>query len=172
MNATKTVFQTVAGELSAAFETSTRTNGDTFYRIRETAPAWILCDDEPSTPGLMYRIHAAVDDRPPCDWIYETASRAADWSTEFETVEAARDCVHEFADSVVDIYTGDLFHWAESDRNRELCDRAVSEFGQPGDGFDTGTVSRWISGGQFMAAEWIAGAILDAIDGETRRRGE
>jgi hypothetical protein len=172
MNATKTVFQTVAAELSAAFETAARASGETFYRIRETAPDWILCDNEPFAPGLMYRVHAAVDDRSPCDWVYETASRAADWAEEFETVEAARDCVREFADGIVDIYTEDLFRWAISGHNRELCERAVSEFGQPGDGFDTGTVSRWISGGQFMAAEWIAGAILDAIDGEARRRGE
>jgi hypothetical protein len=172
MNATKTVFQTIAAELSAAFETATRTNGENFYRIRETAPEWILCDTLPNTNSLMYRVHEAVDGRAPCDWVYEAASRAADWAEEFETVEAARDCVAEFADGIVDIYAADLFRWAMNENNRELCERGVSEFGQPGDGFDTGTVSRWISGGQFMAAEWIGNAILDAIDGEARRRGE
>lgn len=170
MNSTKTVFQTVAGELSAAFETAKRTSGETFYRIRETAPDWILSGDDPFTPGLLYRVHAAVDDRPPCDWVYEIASRAADWATEFETVEDARDCLRDFADGAVDVYTADLFRWAENGRNRDLCERAVSEYGQPGDGFDTDTVSRWISGGQFLGAEWIAAAILDAIDGESRRR--
>ena len=172
MNSTKTVFQTVADELSAAFETAKRTSGETFYRIRETAPDWCSNDDGAfHCPGLMYRVHTAVDDRPPCDWVYEIASRAADWATEFETVGDARDCVSDFADGAVDIYTADLFHWAENGRNRDLCERAVSEYGQPGDGFDTDTVSRWISGGQFLGAEMIAGAILDAIDGESRRRG-
>lgn len=170
MTETKTGFQAVAAELSAAFETAKRTSGETFYRLRENAPEWIVCDDEQHTPGLLYRVHAAVDDRPPCDWVYEIASRAADWAAGLETVDDARECVAEFADSVVDIYTADLFRWAESARNRDLCDRAVSEYGQPGDGFDTETVSRWIASGQFMAAEWIAGAILDAIDGEARRR--
>jgi hypothetical protein len=119
----------------------------------------------------MYRVHAAVDDRPPCDWVYEIASRAADLVMEFETADDARDCLSDFADGAVDIYTADLFRWAENGRNRDLCERAVSEYGQPGDGFDTDTVSRWISAGQFMAAEWIAAAILDAIAGEARRRG-
>jgi hypothetical protein len=172
MNATKTVFQTIAAELSAAFETATRTNGENFYRIRETAPEWILCDTLPNTNSLMYRVHSAVDDRPPCDWVYEIASRAADWAEEFETVAEAQDCINDFIDGAVDIYTADLFHWAESGNNREICDRAVSEYGQPGDGFDTDTVSRWIAGGQSIAAGWIAQEILGAIDGEARRRGE
>jgi hypothetical protein len=171
MNSTKTVFQTVADELSAAFETAKRTSRETFYRIRETAPDWILSDDEPFTPGLLYRVHTAVDDRPPCDWIYEIASRAADWATEFETVEDARECLRDFADGAVDVYTAALFRWAENGRNRDLCERAVSEYGQPVGGFDTDTVSRWISGGQFLGAEMIACAILDAIDRESRRRG-
>jgi hypothetical protein len=171
MTKTKTGFQTVAAELSAAFETAKRTGGDTFYRLRENAPEWIVCDETPY-PGLLYRVHAAVDDRPPCDWVYEIASRAADWVTEFETADDARDCLSDFADGAVDIYTADLFHWAENDRNRELCDRAVSEFGQPGAGFDSETVCRWIKGGQYMAAEWIAAAILAAIEGEGKRRAE
>jgi hypothetical protein len=170
MNATKTVFQTVAGELAAAFETSKRTSGETFYRLHENAPEWIVCD-ESNYVGLMYRVHTAVDDRPPCDWVYEIASRAADWIMEFETADDARDCLSDFADGAVDIYTADLFRWAENGCNRELCDRAVSELGQPGAGFDSDTVSRWIKGGQYMAAEWIAAAILDAIEGEARRRG-
>lgn len=167
---TATTFQAVAAELSAAFESATRANGETFHRIRHNAAEWISGDDDAYTLSVCGRAHRAVDERMPDDWIYNIARRAADWSAEFQSEDDARESVHDFAAGCVDAYYSDLFRWAENGYNRAICDAAVAEYGQPGDGFDESTVSRWIGGGQCFAAERIAHSILDSIAGETRRR--
>ena len=168
---TATTFQTVARELAAAFETATRANGETFYRLSATAADWITGDDDPYAQSVAGRAHSILDDRFPCDWVYSIARRAADWAAEFSRVDDARDSAHNFAAGCVDEYSyADLFDWVKNGRNRSLCDCAVEEYGQPGDGFDESTVSRWIAGGQCYGAERIAHSILDSIDGESRRR--
>lgn len=168
---TATTFQTVARELAAAFETATRANGETFCRLSATAADWITGDDDPYALSVTGRAHSSLDDRLPCDWVYDIARRAADWAVEFPNVDDARESAHSFAAGCVGEYSyTDLFDWVKYGHNRSLCDCAVAEYGQPGDGFDESTVARWAAGGQCYGAERIAHSILDSIDGELRRR--
>lgn len=167
MNATETIFQTVARELSAAFVVATRDNGAEFYKLADGSPDWV--------ESVPLDCHEAVDGdcpRLPCDWIYRLAARAAEWAAEHESGDDCRDNIGEFADGECDVYTGALYAWAAAHaNNRELCDAAVAEYGQPADGFDAATVERYFRMGQYLGAERAAAAVVAAIEAEAERRG-
>jgi hypothetical protein len=169
MNATATTFQTVARELSAAFIVATRRDGgEKFYKLADGVPAWIK-----AVPRAAHESVDGPDPRMPSDWIYSLASRAADFAADHESADDCRDDIHEFADGTVDIYTNALFAWAaDHAANRELCDAAAAEYGQPADGFDGGAVERLFKMGQYLGAERAAYAIIAAIETEADSRGE
>lgn len=174
MNATKTVFQTVAAELSSAFETATRNNGCQFERIRDGAAAWIVGN---GSAEFARGFHAAVDGddpRMPDDWIYNLASRAASWLAGFETADGARDSVAEFADGCADHSTARLFYWlGDSGYNRALADEVFADSFDCGvamaRGFESGSVAV-IQAAQAAAAERIANFMIDAAETEAARR--
>lgn len=174
MNATKTVFQTVAAELSAAFETATRNNGCQFERIRDGAAPWIAGD---GSAEFARGFHAAVDGadhRPPCDFLYSLASRAATWLAEFETADGARDSVAEFADGCADYSTARLFYWlGDSGYNRALADEVFAESFDCGQsfagGFESGAVAV-AQAAQAAAAARIAEYLIETAEAEAARR--
>jgi hypothetical protein len=149
-------FQEIARELADAFTTDTRTNGDEFYKVRDDAPKW--------TQGVPLAAHDAVDGRLPCDWLYSIIADAAEFVAEFDDADAAREDAGSFANRCVDTYTGDLFRWASIPQNRVLCDEAAEEFGaRDGVTLDSVAVELWIRSGQYLAAERVLFAVLDAI---------
>lgn len=163
-----TAFQTVARELAGAFETATRPNGETFHRLRDGAPAWIIRGE------IAHGAHFAVDGgdpRFPCDWVYRLMSRAADYAADHDTAESARDGIGGFADGTVEVSIPRLFIWAaDHANNRELADCWAREScGAGAGGFEAPAVAA-LQGGQYLGAERVAAYIVDAIETESRGR--
>ena len=150
-----TPYQKIARQLADAFTTSTRASGEEYHKLRDDAPEW--------TKAVPKNAHDAVDGRLPCDWLYRLAANAADWAAGFGEAEAARDAVCEFADDSTDVYTNALYLWAASPANRALCDRAAEEFGGGPATIDTAAVETFFRSGQYLAAELVARAVIDAI---------
>ena len=175
MNATKTAFQAVARELAAAFETATRTSGVEFKRIRPGALDWV------KSAELARAAHEAVDGsdpRFPCDWVYSLMARAADWLADrnFADADAARDAIGEFADGAVDVSIPRLFSWAaDHANNRALADEFFADSFDAGaamaGGFESGVVAA-LQGGQYLGAERVASAIVEAVETEAASREE
>jgi hypothetical protein len=158
-------------DLRATLENAIREGEEaraTFYRICDTAPAWIKQDYSLGN-NLMNRAHEALDDRLPDDWVYEIAAHVAEAFTEydFDTIDELRDKVSEIADSEIDVYNSDRLQWLASHLgNADLVDTAVQEFGYDN---STGIVGA-IGIGQYYAIERIAGALIDAIEAEVEKR--
>lgn len=169
--AMKTTFQTIARELARSFVVAERTNGDQFYKITENAPAWLDDGD------FMREIHETLDGkdcRLPCDWVYRMTAAAASAASEHETADEARDESGSFADSAVDIWNAGALAWAgSSPYNTALCDEAADEFqtacNYATEGFSS-AVLRWARGGQYLGAERIYLAVVDAIEAEAESR--
>ena len=162
---TATTFQTVARELAAAFETATRANGSEFDRLRHynDCPNWIVGNG--SDGGLAALFHVAVDGddpRPPCDYLYSIARRAADWIVDsgYSTADDCRDNIGEFADGVADHSIPRLFYWlGDSSYNRALADEVFADSFDAGyllsRGFENGAVFV-IQAAQSLAAARVA----------------
>lgn len=156
-----THFRTVIEELSGAFERDTRNDGATFYKLRDDAPDWIDSD-------TMHAVHAALDERLPCDWVYETAMYVADAFTGYDCDDAdeLRDRIGEIADGLVDVYNADRLRWLAANLyNAAIVDEACEELG----GSDADTFTR-IGYGQYYAIERIACALLEAASDEADER--
>lgn len=167
-----TIFQTVARELAGAFETATRPGGETFYRLRDGAPAWIVRGE------IAHGAHYAVDGgdpRFPCDWVYRLMALAADYAAAHDTAESASDGIGEFAEGSIEVSIPRLFIWgADHANNRALCDEWATETGfeygqRLAGGWESGAVAA-LQGGQYLGAERIAAYIVDAIETESRGR--
>ncbi len=169
-------FSSVLAELAGAFENRKRDDGTTFVCIADNAPAWTRNEiaGGPSGLCLMLRIHSAVDDRGPDDWIYQhtalAAAKLTDYSDSDTTAESLRDkgTLHEVADGLVDIYNVELTKWlALHLYNVELCNEAVEEMGAG----SAGGVLGYIQAGQYRALEAIASAIVSEVERELESRG-
>lgn len=160
MKTTTHTFSDVMGEFSGAFETRTRDNGGRFVCLRDDCPSWIDSD-------VMHDIHAALDDRLPDDWVYETAAQVADELSGYTIDDAddAREYLHEIVDGMVDVYDADRIRWlADHLNNAFLVDEAAEEFGTTGD-----TLQR-IGMGQYLAISRIAEAVVTAVESELESR--
>jgi len=158
--------QAIAEELAAAFTSDTRTDGGTFYKLKDDAPQWCLRDND-SGESLMLRIHRAVDDRMPDDWIYSAADSIASSLREYESIDDMRDAVSEIADGQVDVYNADLTKWLASHLfNLSLCDEAAEELGSDKEKGIIGLIQL----GQFIALERIANALISEIEAEAEKR--
>lgn len=162
MTTTQNTWQTVAQEAAAAFETFQRDGSDrTQYRLRADAPEWLK-------NGFARRIHAALDDRMPNDWVYRITALACDDLTRYDSAEDSRDAVGEIADGLVDVYTSNRLHWlADHAGNVALVDEAVAELGHS----DQGIIGD-IAAGQYMGIEAIVAACITEIESEADRREE
>lgn len=163
----KTTFQRVVAELATAFESAKRDSGDTYYRRRDDAPAWIDTD-------LMLEIHNALDDgdpRFPSDWVYaETRAIAGDLAErEPQSARDLDDARHEIADSRVDVYNADRLAWlADHAKNAAIVDDAVREGLVSA---DADTCDR-IGSGQYLAATRMIDAIIGACEREASDRDD
>jgi hypothetical protein len=85
--------------------------GTTFVRKTDAAPEWLD----------TMRLHAAIDDRGPDDWVYEAirqmVGKLSDYCEEDTTIEWLRDHVGEMADGCVDVYNAELTRWLASHLN-------------------------------------------------------
>lgn len=161
MNATKTMFQRVAEELNNAFESDTRDDGSTFYKLKDDRPEWLQGSD------VMMAVHSALDDRLPDDWVYETAYYLAEQISDCDDADEARDKTGEWADSLVDVYNHDRLKWLGMHLNNAfLCDDAAEEFGPAEDTFSH------IGRGQYLAIDRIAHALIEQIEEEADGRDD
>jgi hypothetical protein len=163
--ATTATFSTVLAEMAEAFEQSKRDDGKTFYKLKDDAPEWLKGSD------VMLKIHSALDDRFPDDWVYETAWAIAENLTGYDDANAddANDQLHEVADGLVDVYNSDRARWLALHLNNALlCDEAAEESGTP---IDVDMFSR-IGAGQHLAIERIGYALITAVDAELDERDD
>ena len=135
--------------MGSPFETKTRdSGGGTFVTLRDDAPEW-----------LQDTIREAHFGAFPNDWIYAECEAAFDAYQD----QGERPDTHEHADGRVDVYTKDLYHWAEdmclTDLFSEAEERAT-EFGPPNNSSVLG-VLRVV---QYCAIEMIAAVMFDAIE--------
>lgn len=156
MTETRTTFQTLATEFASAFQTGTRTSGETYVFLRDDAPDWL---GDKCGPDVLQMIHAAVDDRGPDDWTYSITSRSAESIAEYESADDAQDRAYEIADSLVDIYTHSLLEWAAAPNNYSLCEEAAEQYGLP----EPFSLAEYVQRGQLLAIERIVSEAVRLI---------
>lgn len=119
-----------------------------FWTLRDNAPEW-----------LHNAIRDAHQTDLPNDWIYGMCQLACEAIDDGSLTE---DTLSEFADSMVDIYTADRFHWAA-----EMC--LSSTFGYAEEqakeiGGESNDISDMLGKIQYFAIEYIAQVILNAYN--------
>lgn len=162
-----TTFASILSELAGAFETRKRSDGTEFVTLRDDAPDWTKRDT--NGESLCLRLHRAVDDRAPDDWVYRAIQDMADKLTGYgcESATNLRETVSEAADGQCDIYSPALTKWlASHPYNAFLVDEAISATGWPSDRGIFGAIVL----GQYRALEAIGNAIIDEVQAELERR--
>jgi hypothetical protein len=115
---------TLAAALEAAFISDTRTNGETFYKLRDDSPEW-----------LSDAIFVAHDRTMPDDWRYSAIRAVAGEIAESEDDTDPDESDWERCVSLVDCYTARLTAWLGSRVDRAAyCDDAADEYGWPTEG--------------------------------------
>lgn len=148
--------QTVAGELAEAFESAERSNGDTFYKLRDGSPEW-----------MTDAIHAAHGDMLPDDWRYKAIRAVAQAMADLDADSDLDDSAHEACDSLVDIYTSGLTAWLASRADRYCyCDDAAEEIGVES---GAGIIQR-LQLGQFAEYREIWDSLRQALEAEAEER--
>tara|TARA_R100000963_G_C4633089_1_gene97713 strand:+ start:609 stop:1082 length:474 start_codon:yes stop_codon:yes gene_type:complete len=144
---TQTNAQTLADTLATSFETRERANGGTFHALKDDAPQWIAD-----------AVRAAHGDRLPCDWIYKQCDAIA--SDIRQAILHDDIWPDDLADRIrpeADDFTATLTAWLADDiRNLDYCNQWADEMG------GTGDLCAMISGGQWLAKQEIAGAMIQA----------
>lgn len=156
-NDVKTV-QTLASELSAAFEHDKRNDGKEFTKLREGSPTWMS--------GVIREVH---DDKMPDDTVYDFIERCADaiagYSDTLAGEDAAQDAVNEIEP---DPYTADLTAWlnARVDHVYYLTE-VLEEFGGGiKDGF-------WLlSAAQQKQIQEVGYALISALEKQVEENDE
>jgi hypothetical protein len=130
------------------FQTQTRPNGETFISMADDCPEWVA--------DVVRDCH---DGELPNDWRYETIAALFDAIAEIEYNGEWSDDLVEIVDSLVDIYSSDLYAWATPNRWGLIAD-AVDDAGGyvPESGLDG-----MIQTGQNLAIQMMAQMIADAI---------
>lgn len=148
MPGTTTTTAQLAEEAAGWLETAKRPGetDDYFTRTKEGAPEWVT--------ALVFEAHGHGDFLP--DWRYATISAALDWLADGNDPEDS----FEFADSAVDVYTGDLYAWLASNLRRAgYCDEAAQEYV----GTDN-SITASIMRGQFAEALEVFGLVLQELE--------
>lgn len=112
--------QILAAEVASSFEEATRSNGETFRKLKDDAPAWMttICRKAHDVEML------------PDDWRYVFIEQAVDALAEHNDADEARDRLE------ADIYTGDLTAWLHSRNSRvDYLGEVMQEYGPFKDGF-------------------------------------
>ena len=143
--------QDIAREMSEAFQTKSRDNGDNYVTLRDGSPEWM---------GEVVR--GAHDDMLPDDFRYQVIREAVDAIAD---AEGSRDDIRdelagEFADDV-DIYNHDLTAWLGSHSSRPgYCDEALNEFGRE----SAEGVMALIGMGQYMERREVFDSVLSSLE--------
>jgi hypothetical protein len=116
-----TTLQSLACQMSQAFESATRPGGEAFRKLKEDAPPWMI--------AVCRRAH---DDAKllPDDWRYAFIEEAVDALAAYEDIDDARGSLEP------DLYTSDLTGWLHSLNCRVYyLDEALTDYGSFRDGF-------------------------------------
>jgi hypothetical protein len=136
--------QSLAREMSLAFESATRTSsGETFRKLRDTAPEWMttVCRLAHDDGSLL-----------PDDSRYAFIEQAVDALAEHEDADKARDCLEP------DVYTSELTAWLYSQNSRvSFLSDALAEYGSFRDGFEL------LAAAQMIEKEEVFQQVLDAL---------
>jgi hypothetical protein len=144
---------TVAAEMSAAFESRTRTNGESFRCLKDGSPEW-----------MKDVAHEGHGDMLPDDWRYRMVEAAVDAISESDGNE---DDSGEAADAFIPIYTVDRLNWLASHTSRlSYCDEAAAD----GICAKDAEMSDRIAAGIYVEFQEAYGAVLEALKGEAETR--
>jgi hypothetical protein len=136
--------QSLAEEMSHAFEGATLPNGETFRKLKEGSPDWMIavCRKAHDDAQLL-----------PDDWRYAFIERAVDALAACEDSEEARTRLEP------DIYTSELTDWLHSRNSRvDYLGEALAEYGSFREGFQL------LAAAQMMEIEEVFQQVLDALD--------
>jgi hypothetical protein len=143
--------QSLAQEMSEAFEGDTRTNGETFRKLREGSPEWMttICRRAHDEAKLL-----------PDDWRYAFIEEAVDALAEHDDTDEA------LASLEPDIYTGELTAWLHSLNSRVYyLGEALTECGSFRDGFELLAAAQMIEKEEvFQQVVTSLRAVLEEID--------
>jgi hypothetical protein len=160
MERTKTV-QELASELSKAFETKTRNNGDEFVCLRDGSPQW-----------MTDAVHKAHGDKMPDDHIYRFCEMAADAMAECDRED--EDSLREAIEAIEPpCYTHQQMKWFAG--NYEYCDQAVEQGLWQSDTIinnhsNYGQVTDLVAIGMALHIQEVGFALLDALTEESESR--
>lgn len=147
----------LAKEMSLAFEGDTRTNGETFRKLREGSPEWMttVCRQAHDQAKLL-----------PDDWRYAFIEDAVDVLAEHEDIDEALGRLEP------DIYTGRLTAWLSSLNSRVYyLNEVLTEYGTACDGFQL------LAAAQMIEKEEVFHQVVAALEAvvttfdDTNRRG-
>ena len=148
--------QTLASEMSQAFEPATRPgNGETFRKLRDSAPEWMV---------TVCRLARDDGSMLPDDWRYGFIEQAADALAGHEDIDSARDSLEP------DMYTSDLTAWLHGRNSRVYyLGEALTEYGSFRDGFQLLAVAQMIEKAEtFQQVVAALQSHLDLQEGENR----
>jgi hypothetical protein len=122
----------------------------------------ISLKDEHRDSWLRDAIYEAHGGLLPDDWVYEECYAACE-AIDDEVLVPGTDCIHEYADGRVDVYTSVLFHWAADHCTSAVFANAEAEAADYGvaEAADTNNRLGLI---QYCAIARIAQTMLDAYE--------
>jgi hypothetical protein len=136
--------QTLAAEMSEAFETPVRpTNGEKFRKLKDNAPTWMttVCRKAHDDGNIL------AD-----DWRYVLIEQAVDALAAYDDADDARSSLEP------DIYISDLTAWLDSLSSRvEYLSEALTEYGSFRDGW------RLLAAAQMIEKEEVFQQVLEAL---------
>lgn len=146
--------QKLLERFASAFKTDKRDDNTTFVRVRDNEAAYSpWTKDEVS--DFVREMH---EGDLPNDWVFEAIAAVADNLSNYDDPDD--DAAYEVADSLVDVYSADLFRWLGD--NSRLAERYIAEatdnFGHHSD------LTRLVGLGQFVAYGRYAQALLALVD--------
>jgi hypothetical protein len=143
--------QTLAAEMSRAFETAVRpTSGEEFRKLKDDAPAWMttVCRKAHDDAAML-----------PDDWRYVAIEQAVDALAGHDDADAARDSLEP------DVYTSDLTGWLHSRNSRVYyLGEVMEEYGTFKDGFQL------LAAAQMQEKEEVFQQVLAALQEELAAR--
>ena len=140
--------QTDPTQVSSLFERATRADGSTYIVLTTT----------PETEWLRDAVYAAHDGELPNDWRFQICAHIVELLEDGYSA----DMHSELADSLVDVYTANLFAWLAADQSRTAyCDEAWSD--DLASASDHGIVGL-ISAGQYLAISAMVDILAQAIE--------
>lgn len=150
-----TTLHEAATQLSDAFETRTRANGEVFKCLKDGSPEWI-----------EEAVQSAHGDMMPNDWSYRLISHIASSIDEYASdndIDELRDLDSEIIDRAIPVYTRDQLDWLSSNLERlGYCDQA-REDGLVAEDSD---MDARIVAGIYLECSEIFATLLDALEAQ------